>query len=180
MAESAVAIRQLLFQNVAREGRERRAAAREHAEDRSDAGASRDRAGAGLEVGERRHQAGDAVGEERALLGWLAEIVDDFTYPEQAHGQRHEAEPVHQDRQPEGVALGAGVDVGADQPEQESDDDHSEGFRELAAGQDGGGDQAENHQRKILGGTEIVGELGERRAGPHDEGGGDRAGPRTS
>jgi hypothetical protein len=56
------------------------------------------------EVLQRRPQALDLVGEHLAVLGRLAEVGDDLAEAEDAHRDRHEADPVGQLGNVEAVA----------------------------------------------------------------------------
>ncbi len=85
----------------------------------------------------------------------VLEIGDDLAEAEHAHGDDDEADAVGELRQAERVARDAGVDVGADQPEQEPDHDHGAGVQERAAGQHDRGDETEHHQREVFGRAEL-------------------------
>ena len=76
----------------------------------------------------------------------------------------------------EGEALGAGVDVGADQAEQQAEEHHGDRLDDRAAGQHDGGDQAERHQRAVVGRAEFLRHARQRFGEDHDDDGADGAG----
>ena len=80
----------------------------------------------------------------------VLQVAQDLAEAEDAHAERHEVEAVGHLRHVEGEALGAGLDVGADQPEQQAQHDHGEGLEQRAAGQRHRGDQAQHHQREVF------------------------------
>ena len=57
----------------------------------------------------------------------------------------------------------AGIDVGADQAEQQAQDDHGDRLQHRAVRQHHGRDQAEHHQREIFGRAELERDLRQRR-----------------
>ena len=59
-------------------------------------------------------------------------------------------------------ARDAGVDVGADDAEQQAEHDHRDRLQQRAVGEHDGADQAEHHQRKIFGRPELERELRQR------------------
>ena len=86
-------------------------------------GAAQDRFPDALQISPCRHQVADFRGEYLALLA-LLEIGDDLADAEYAHRHHDEADAVGQLGHAEGEAQHAGVDVGADQPEQQADHHH--------------------------------------------------------
>ena len=76
----------------------------------------------------------------------------------------------------EGEALGAGVDVGADQAEQQAEEHHGDRLDDRAAGQHDGGDQAERHQRAVVGRAEFLRHARQRFGEHHDDDRADGAG----
>ena len=62
----------------------------------------------------------------------------------------------------------AGIDVGADQPEQQAEHHHGDRLAQRAARQHHRADQAEHHQREIIGRAELQRDLGERRREQRD------------
>ena len=100
--------------------------------------------------------------DDLALLARL-EVGDDLGEAEQPHRDRDEADAVGQLRNAEGEARDAGIDVGADDAEQQAEHDHRDRLEQRAVRQHDGADQAQHHQRKIFGRAELQRELGERR-----------------
>ena len=148
-------LRELLLQRIGREGAQRRSAARQHAEQRTERGAAQDGRDGSADLLARRPQA------SRLLMApvrfqVLLEIDDDLGDAEQAHGDRREVDAVAEFRNVEGEALGAGVDVGADQAEQQAEEHHGDRLGHRAAGQHDGRDEAERHQGAIVGGPEFL------------------------
>ena len=64
-----------------------------------------------------RQQAADGLAHHVAVLG-MVEVAQDLGDAEDAHGQHREIDAVGQERQAEGHALLAGLEVGADRGEQ--------------------------------------------------------------
>ena len=93
----------------------------------------------------------------------VGEVGDDLRDAEHAHRERHEADAVEQIADAEGEAGVAGVDVGADEPQQHAEQNHAERLEHRAARQHDGKDEAQRHQREIVGRRELLGELGQRR-----------------
>ena len=81
----------------------------------------------------------------------MVQVPDDLAEPEHPHGDDDEADAVGQLRHLEREALGAGRHVGADQPEQEAEHHHADGVQERPLRQDDRRDQAEHHEREVLG-----------------------------
>ena len=105
------------------------------------------------------------------MLGRLAQVGDDFAEAEHAHGDDDEADAVGQLWDVEGEARRAGNDVGVDLAQQQAQHDHGDGLDQRARGQHHRADQAQHHQREVLGRAELEGQLGERRRkGGNDDG----------
>ena len=104
------------------------------------------------------------------------EVDHDLGDAEQAHGDRREVDAVAELGDVEGEALRAGVDVGADQAEQQAEEDHGDRLDHRAAGQHHGGDQAQRHQRAIVGRAELLRHARQRLGEQHDDDRADRAG----
>jgi hypothetical protein len=128
-----------------------------------------------LEVRPGRHQALHLVGEDAALLR-VAEVGDDLADREHADRDDDEADAVGQLGDAEREALHAGVDVGADDAEQQPHRHHGERLHHVALRQHRGSDQPHQHQREIFRRAEFQRELGERRAGDRDQHGAEGAG----
>ena len=77
---------------------------------------------------------------------------------------------------PKAKRIDAGIDVGADQAEQDAEADHGDRLEHRAARQHHGRDQAEHHQREIFGRAEFQRHLGKRRREIGDHQRGDAAG----
>ena len=99
----------------------------------------------------------------------MVEVAHDLGDAEDAHGEHREVDAVGQERQAEGHALLAGLEVGADGGEQHADQDHGDRLEDRAARQHDGEDEAHDHEREILGRAEDQGEPGERRAERRDD-----------
>jgi hypothetical protein len=104
------------------------------------------------------------------------EVGNDVADAEHPHGKGDEADAVAELRDLEGEARHARIHVRADEAEQEAEQDHAERVQQRAMRQHDGGDEAEHHQREILGGTEFQGEGGQGRGKQRDHESGDRAG----
>ena len=120
-------------------------------------------------------QAADALDHHAAGV-LVLEVADDLAQSEHAHAQRHEVEPVGDLRQVEGEARRAGLDVGADQAQQQAQHDHGERLEQRARGQRHRGHQAQHHQREILGRAELERHVGKRRREQRQDHGRHRAG----
>src|SRR5690606_29303575 len=68
------------------------------------------------------------------------------------------------------------VDVGADDPEQQAQDDHADGAQQRTVRQHDGRDQAQHHQGEVLRGAELERDFGQRRRRERDQEGGYRTG----
>ena len=106
----------------------------------------------------------------------VLQVAQDLAQAEHAHAERHEVQPVGHLRHVEGEALGAGLDITADQTEQQTQDDHGEGLEQRTAGQRHRGDQAQHHQRKVFRGTELKRHIRQRRGCDGEQDGRHRAG----
>ena len=160
--------RELLLEGVGRKGREKRAAARQDAEEGSEQRSSGDRARRHLEVLLRREHALDLDGHEAARLADL-EVLHDLREAVDAHRDRHEVDAVHQLVDAERVAQRARIDVRAHEAEDEAHEDHADGLEKRAVGEHHGAHEAEHHQAEVLGGAELEGELGQGRREGRDQ-----------
>ncbi|MDH6592308.1 hypothetical protein M2165_002197 [Variovorax sp. TBS-050B] len=152
----------LLLERVRGEGRQQRAAARQDAERAAQRGAAQHRGDHVAEVLARREQARHLGREHLALLLGLGEVGDDLAVAEHAHRHRDEAHAVGEFGNVEGIARHARVDVGADEADQEAQHDHADRLQQRAGGQHHRADQAQHHEREVLGGTELEGQFGQR------------------
>ncbi len=114
------------------------------------------------------------IADRRRVL--VLQVADDLAEAEHAHGDDDEADAVGQLRHIEREALGAGVHVGADQAQEEAEHDHADRVEQRALRQHDRRDQAEDHEREVLGRPELERERGERRANGGDQERGDGAG----
>ena len=110
-----------------------------------------------------RHQSADLGVQDVATLLRQFEIADDLRKPEHAHGDVGEADAVGEFREIEGHAAGAGFEIGADHRQEQAKDDHGDRLEHRALRQHDRKDQAENHQREVLGRPEQQREAGQRR-----------------
>ena len=99
----------------------------------------------------------------------MVEIAQDLGDAEDAHGEHREVDAVRQERQAEGHALLAGLEVGADGGEQDADQDHGDRLQDRAAREHDGEDEAHDHEREILGRAEDQRQLGQRSAERRDD-----------
>jgi hypothetical protein len=76
--------------------------------------------------------------------------------PEDADRHRHEVQPVRIFADPEREARRAGVDIGADETQQQAERHHRERLDERAVRQRDRGDEADHHQREIFGRAELA------------------------
>ncbi len=90
----------------------------------------------------------------------MLEVADDFTQAEHAHRHHHEVDAIGQLRHVEGVAWRAGIDVGADQAQQQAEHDHADRFQQRTMRQHHRGDQTQHHQREIFGRAEAQRQFG--------------------
>jgi hypothetical protein len=121
-----------------------------------------------------RHQAGD-LGDGQFAPAFVLQVGDDVADAEHAHGDDDEVDAVGQLHHAERVALRAGVDVGADQPEQQAQDDHAQRVKDGAVGEDDRGYEAQHHQGEIFCRAEPQGQIGEKGCEEGDQQGADRA-----
>ncbi len=87
--------------------------------------------------------------EQRAVLR-PAERDRELGDAEQPDGDRHEADAVAELGDAEGHARRAGVDVDADQPEQQADEHHGDRLAGRAVRQHDRAGEAEHHQAEIF------------------------------
>ena len=175
LAESLRGLGDLLLERVGREGAERRAAAGQHAERcAQQRAAQRGRPGAPYLLAGRPQRAD--LDRAAAARQMSFQVDDDLGDAEQAHGDGREVDAVRQLGDVEGEALGAGVDVGADQAEQQAEEHHGDRLDDRAAGQHDGGDEAERHQRAVVGRPELLGHARQRLGEQHDDQRADGAG----
>ena len=80
-----------------------------------------------------RQEAADDGAEATAFSA--LEIDEDLGHAEQAHRDRHEAEPVGELGEAEAVALDPRIHVHSNEPEQEPKSRHCDGLERAAAGQ---------------------------------------------
>ena len=176
LAEPARILGDLLLQRIARKRGEHRPATRQNAEQRTQAGAAQNRAPGIVKILAAWPQIFELGAELRARQRRLLEVADDLDDAEQPDHQRHEIDPVPQFGDAEGVARQAAVHIGTDETEQKADQHHADRLDDRAVRQDHRGDEAQHHQRKIVGGVEFLRDRGERRTERRDENGADAAG----
>ena len=140
------------------------------------AGAAHDRRPGGAQVGRLRPQLAHARRIGVALRVRPLDVAHDLGDAEQADHQRQEVDAIPDRRPAEGVARHAGVDVGADEPEQEADQDHRQRLEHRAVRQHDRHHEAEHHQRKVVRRVELLREIGKRRREGRDEQRADAAG----
>ncbi|MNI26530.1 hypothetical protein D3C73_802320 [compost metagenome] len=161
LAEAFRILRDLLFQRVGRERRQHRATARQDTQGRTQ-GRTAQHGGSGfLEFLHVRVQRADLVGDVDAVF-LLLQVGHDFGEAEHAHGHDGEVDTVLQFGNAEVVAGNARVDVGADHAQQQTQDDHRDCLGQRARSQHHGADQAQAHQREVLGGAELERHLSQR------------------
>ncbi len=149
-------LRDLFLERIGREGAERRAAAGQHAEHGAQRRAAQHRGNRPPDLLAGRPQRADLDGAAAARQ-MSFEVDHDLGDAEQAHGDGREVDAVAEFGDVEGEALGAGVDVGADQAEQQAEEHHGDRLDDRAAGQHDGGDEAQRHQRAVVGRARISG-----------------------
>jgi hypothetical protein len=89
------------------------------------------------------------------LGGALFEVVDDLRHPEHAHGKRGEADALGERGKPEREAYDSRIHVGADDAQQQAEHDHGDRLADRSARQHHRADEAEHHQREVVGGLEF-------------------------
>ena len=99
----------------------------------------------------------------------MVEVPDDLAEPEHAHRHHDEADAVGEVRDLEGEPLGAGRDVGPDQPEEEAEQHHADGVQQRALRQHDRRHQAQHHEREVLGRAEPERDRRQRRAERGDQ-----------
>ena len=109
------------------------------------------------------HQARHLGGEHFALVFRLGQVGNDFAVAEHTHGDHDEADTVGQFGNVEAEAGHARVHVGTDHAHQQAQHDHGNGFEQRARSQHHGADQAQGHQREVLGRAELEGNFRQRR-----------------
>ena len=103
------------------------------------------------------------VADRHVPLVLLLEIAQYLGDAEHADGDRDEVDAVGELELAQREALLAGVDVGADQPKEEPEHDHGKRLEDRAVRERDRRDQAENHEREVLGGAELEGDRGQGR-----------------
>ena len=139
-----------LLERIGREGRQRRAAARQHAEDRAERGAAQDRRDAGADFGSRLGHRLLQLDRQQAAVLRPAERDGELGDAEQADRDRHEADAVAEAREIHRHARRAGIDVDADEPEQQADQHHGHGLFRRAMREHHRAGEAEHHQAEIF------------------------------
>ena len=99
----------------------------------------------------------------------VLEIAQDLGDAEDADRDGDEVQPVGIFADAEREARRAGVDVGADEAEQQAEHDHGQRLDDRAVGQRDRRDEADDHQREILGRAELQRDRGQRRREERDE-----------
>jgi hypothetical protein len=127
-----------------------------------------------LDVVARRHQPGHLGADQVAPLG-VGQVGDDLRDTEHAHRQRHEADAVEQRAHSKGESRVARVHVGADETKQHADEDHAKRLDHRTARQHDREDETKHHQREVVGGRELLRDLGQRRRCERDDDRGDAA-----
>src|SRR4030095_16919673 len=127
---SALVLADLLVDRIGGELRDRWAAARQDAEQRTDDAAAQRAGDDPLELRPRRTEVDLAV-ERRALVA-VVEILCDFRNAEATERHADEPDTVGQERPAEGEALGHAVDVGADRAEEDADQAHGKTVEQAA------------------------------------------------
>ena len=118
----------------AAERTQNRAAPGQYAECRTERGAAQNRSHDAFPILLGRHQACDLRYHHGARL-FALQIAHDLAQSEHAHGNNDEADPVCEFRQIEGVARHVRIDIGPNEPEQQSERYHPKGVQQRAAGQ---------------------------------------------
>ncbi|MDT4829244.1 hypothetical protein FQZ97_626590 [compost metagenome] len=161
LAEALRILRDLLFQRVGRERRQHGAAARQDAQGRTQGRAAQHCGSGFLEFLLVGIQRADLVGDVDAVF-LLLEVGHDFGEAEHAHGHDGEVDAVLQFGDAEVVACNARVHVGAHHAQQQTQQDHRNRLGQRARGQHHGANQAQAHQREVLGGAELECDLSQR------------------
>ena len=175
LAEALGRARDLLLDRIGGERGEDVAAARQDAEQGAKRGAAQYRRCDAAQILPARHEAAE-VADRHVTLVLLLEIAQDLGDAEHADGDGDEVDAVGELEPAEREPLLAGVDVGADQPEQQPEHDHGERLEDRAVRERDRRDQAEDHEREVFGGAELEGDRGQRRREQHQDQGRDRAG----
>ena len=174
LAEARRILGQLLLQRVGRKRREHRAIARQDAEHGSEPGRPHDRSERAAQI--------RSDGSSRPM--WPLTTLRDSGFsrlrrisamPNTPMASTAKSMPSDRSINPESEAILAGLEVGADRGEQQSEHDHDDGFEHRAARQHDRKPEAEHHQPEIFGGPEQQREPGQRRADGRDDERGDRA-----
>ena len=154
LSESARILRQFFLERISAERCKHGTPAREQAQDRTDARAAEHGRPRILELLLGEPKTADFGGNEFALLRAL-EVGEDLGEAEQAHGDAYDAQTVDELRDAEREARGTGIDVGADQAQQQPEYDHRNGLEEGPMRENHRTDQSEDHQRAIFRGAEL-------------------------
>ena len=93
----------------------------------------------------------------------VLEVADDLAQSEHAHRDDDEIDSVCQFRKVEAETRDARADVGSDQSEQQPEHDHAERVEQRAVREHDRGDEAQHHQREVVGRAELQGDFGKRR-----------------
>jgi hypothetical protein len=105
-----------------------------------------------------------------------AEVGDDLAKPNTPIATTTKPMPSESSGMSKREARHARVDVGVDLAEQQAEQDHRDGLEQRARRQHHGADQAQHHQREVLGRPELEGEFGQRRREGRDDDRADAAG----
>ena len=100
--------------------------------------------------------------EDFAVVFRLGQIRDDLAVAEHAHGNHHKANAVGELRNVKAETRHAGVDVGADQTQQQTQHDHGNRLEQRTRSQHHSADQAQHHQGKVFGRAEFKSQLSQR------------------
>src|SRR5690606_22641318 len=122
-----------------------------------------------------RVELADLVGQVHTLVAQF-EVGHDFGETEHAHGDHGEVDAVLQFGNAEVEAGHAGVHVRSHHAQQQAQEDHADGLGQRAGSQYHGTDQAQHHQREILGRSELECNFGQGRSEAGNQKSGDAAG----
>ena len=151
----------LLLNGVGRKRRHHRAATGQNAQHGAQGRTTQDGRNHAFEVFTGWKKPFDLGGEHLSLAFVLTQVADDLAVAKNAHANHDETDAIGQLRNIKAVARHARVDVSSNQAQQQPEQDHAHGLEQGARSQHHGTDQAQNHQRKILGRSKLEGHLGQ-------------------
>ena len=164
VAETLRRLRDLLLGGVGHERGDGRSGARDQRAQAAEQGAADHRPERQLEIGLRRKHVGDAdLGVFHVDGFGVVDAVHELGDAEHAERQRDDFDAVEQFGDAEGEARLSGLDVGADDADQQAENRHRDALERRSLGQRRAREQSHQHQRTDFGGAEFERHLDQER-----------------